>query len=172
MTWYLVARAPNGLRTYRVSRMQNVTMLATTFERPNFDLAAFWEASTAKLREQRQRYQATLSVDAEFAQSLITWCTASPAAGEDSPDLPGKTVLHVTFDSEEHARFVVLGFGPRAWVLSPAALRERVLADAAAVAALAARGHVASAGLGISNSEARSHRKRARQPAVRGDASR
>ena len=38
--WYLVARAPAGMRTYRLSRMQNAVVLAVTFERPaNFDLA-------------------------------------------------------------------------------------------------------------------------------------
>src|SRR5882757_6017282 len=56
-TWYLVARAPNGLRTYRVSRMQTVTVLATNFERPEFSLAAYWKTSTDELREQRRRYE-------------------------------------------------------------------------------------------------------------------
>ena len=43
--WYLVARAPAGMRTYRISRMQaTAVVLAVTFERPaNFDLATHSE---------------------------------------------------------------------------------------------------------------------------------
>ena len=49
--WYLVARAPAGMRTYRISRMQNAVVLAVTFERPaNFDLAAHWKSTTAQLQ--------------------------------------------------------------------------------------------------------------------------
>jgi predicted DNA-binding transcriptional regulator YafY len=43
-TWYLVARALSGMRTYRVFRMQNAVALVVTFERPaHFDLAAYWK---------------------------------------------------------------------------------------------------------------------------------
>lgn len=135
MIWYLVARAPNGLRTYRVSRMQTVTPLATTFERPNFDLAAFWKASTAELRDRRRRYETTLSLDPQAAQSLRTWCAVSPPTSQDDPSFKGRSALRVTFESEEQARCVVLGLGPQARVLAPAALRERVLADARAIVA-------------------------------------
>src|SRR5207302_6302108 len=39
--WYLVARAPAGMRTFRISRMSQVVALAVSFKRPaNFDLAA------------------------------------------------------------------------------------------------------------------------------------
>ena len=57
-TWYLVARAPAGMRTYRISRMQNAVVLATTFERPaNFDLAAHWKNATAQLQQKREQFQ-------------------------------------------------------------------------------------------------------------------
>ena len=51
-TWYLVARAPAGMRTYRISRMQDAVVLAVTFERPaNFDLATHWKTATAQDRK-------------------------------------------------------------------------------------------------------------------------
>jgi len=134
-TWYLVARAPNGLRTYRVSRMQTVTVLATNFERPEFSLAAYWKTSTDELREQRRRYETTLCLEPQSAQSLSAWSVVSPATDEDGAGVEGWTTLRVAFESEEQARFVVLGFGPRVRVLAPATLRERVLAEARAVAA-------------------------------------
>jgi predicted DNA-binding transcriptional regulator YafY len=46
--WYLVARADDQPRTYRVSRVSRVTTLEDVFERPDgFDLAAFWAESSA-----------------------------------------------------------------------------------------------------------------------------
>jgi predicted DNA-binding transcriptional regulator YafY len=135
-TWYLVARVPNGLRTYRVSRMQTVTPLATTFQRPEFDLAAFWKTSSAQLKEQRRHYEATLSLDPQAAQSLSTWRAVTRAADNHYSSSAGWVTLHIQFESEEQARFVVMGFGPKAQVLSPAELRERVLTEATAIAAL------------------------------------
>jgi predicted DNA-binding transcriptional regulator YafY len=131
-SWYLVARAPNGLRTYRVSRMQAVTPLATKFRRPrNFKLSAFWKKSTTQLQQQRKPYDAIVELDPQAAQSLRSWCTTSPA--EDREKCPGRRgwlALHVRFENEEQARFVILGFGPKAQVLEPAALCQRILADA------------------------------------------
>ena len=42
-TWYLVATAPAGLRTYRVSRVRSVLVTDEPVEHPaDFDLAATW----------------------------------------------------------------------------------------------------------------------------------
>ncbi len=63
MSWYLVARGTNGIRTYRVSRMEAVTPLAAGFERPpRFELAEFWKQSTAELDRKREHYPALLAV--------------------------------------------------------------------------------------------------------------
>jgi predicted DNA-binding transcriptional regulator YafY len=138
-SWYLVARAPNGMRTYRVSRMQAVTPLAGTFERPaNFKLASYWETSTKQLQEQRKHFDAIISVDPQAAQSLRGWCVTAPIAGKPpKPVRKGWLTLKVRFEEEEQARFIILGFGPRAHVLEPSSLRERILAEAAATLNLA-----------------------------------
>src|SRR6202789_585564 len=69
LTWYLVARGTNGIRTYRVSRMAAVTVLAARFERAaQVDLAVYWKESTAKLDEQRGRFEVELGVTAEGAR--------------------------------------------------------------------------------------------------------
>lgn len=134
-SWYLVARAPNGLRTYRVSRMTALTLLAVPCERPaHFDLAAYWKQSTAQLEQQRQSYEATLLLDAQAVRRVAEWWITSPA-DDGSPAPDGWRKLRIRFESEEQARFVALGFGPGAQVIAPAALRDRVLADANAVAA-------------------------------------
>ncbi|MGA3089307.1 MAG: YafY family protein [Terriglobales bacterium] len=133
-SWYLVARAPHGLRTFRVSRMQAVTMLATLFKRPaNFDLAAFWKKSTRELQAQRNHYDVILALDPQAAQSLSTWREVSPAPYKTGQPPQGWLTLSVRFDNQEQARFIILGFGPKARILAPTALRQRVLADAGAI---------------------------------------
>jgi predicted DNA-binding transcriptional regulator YafY len=144
-TWYLVARAPNGLRTYRVSRMQTVTPLVTSFQRPEFDLAAFWMTSNAQLKEQRRRYDATLSLHPQAALSLNTWRAVTQAADNHDPGPEDWVTLHLQFEDEEQARFVVMGFGLKVQVLAPAALRERVLTEATAIAALYSSGKAQAA---------------------------
>lgn len=133
-TWYLVARAVNGLRTYRVSRMQAVTVLAVSFERPaKFNLAAYWKESTAQLQQARQNYEVTLLLDQQAARSMSQWMDAMPV--KSSAKIPdGWAAVRVGFENENQARFVVLGFGPRARVMEPEEFRERILADARAVA--------------------------------------
>jgi len=133
-SWYLVARAPNGMRTYRVSRMQAVTPLAGTFERPaNFKLASYWETSTKQLLELRKHFDAIVSAEPTAAQSLRSWCVTSPFDGKPpKSSRKGWLTLKVRFEEEEQARFILLGFGPRTHVLEPVSLRERILADARA----------------------------------------
>jgi predicted DNA-binding transcriptional regulator YafY len=133
-SWYLVALTPNGLRTYRISRMKNLTPLALPCERPaGFDLAAHWKQSTEELEQQRRRYEAVLLLDATSVHRVTEWWAVTP--DEDLPAPEGWRRLRIRFDNEEQARFIALGFGPGAQVIAPAALRERVLADARAVAA-------------------------------------
>lgn len=134
-TWYLVARAVNGLRTYRVSRMRAVTVLATSFKRPaKFSLAAYWKESTEQLQQARQNYEVTLMLDPRAARSLSEWIEAVPVEDGTAKLPEGWAAVRVGFENEEQARFVTLGFGPRARVMEPKRLRERVLADARAVA--------------------------------------
>jgi len=132
LSWYLVARGANGIRTYRVSRMEAVTVLAGGFERPpRFDLAEFWKQSTAELDRLRNRYPVVLSVTPSAVQQLKGWCVARPVESGD----PGNRVqIEADFDSELHARFIVLGFGSAARVLKPEPLRRWVQSEARLVA--------------------------------------
>jgi predicted DNA-binding transcriptional regulator YafY len=133
--WYLVARAPAGMRSYRISRMSKVVALAVTFKRPaNFDLAAHWNASTAELNRQRTAFGATLAMSEEAVRSLRGWCPLA-AADDRWPEMKisnGWRIFDVQFESASMAQFVALGLGPRARVLAPEALRVSVQKDLAA----------------------------------------
>ena len=127
--WYLVAHTPRGFRTYRVSRIEEATLLDQPCERPpDFDLPAYWKSSTAQFRA-RPRYNALLRLEPRIAETMKTWgCFSNVATGQDS-DPEGWITVRAQFDDEDHACFIVLGLGPRADVLEPEALRERVAAD-------------------------------------------
>src|ERR1700735_3047824 len=130
--WYLVARAPAGMRTYRISRMQDAVVLAVTFETPaHFDLAAHWKTATAQLQQKREQFRVTVALAPDAAVSLRRWCRVSPAPEvQCMPAIPDEwTVVHVSFENTEEARFVILGFGARAQVLAPAALRDQVMEE-------------------------------------------
>jgi predicted DNA-binding transcriptional regulator YafY len=135
MTWYLVARTPRGMRTYRVSRMRAVTPLAISFQRPaRFDLARHWKRSVSELEAQRRRYNATLLLSPQAAESLIRWCVATPATTPVLKDAPaGWVAMCVDFESEEQALFAALGMGARLRVMEPQALRQRVAAEVKAM---------------------------------------
>jgi len=138
-TWYLVARTPAGLRTYRVSRIENARLVDEGFERPaDFDLAAYWTASTEELRKKRRSYEATLRLEPSAAPSFQRWRSGSSPPSVE-PGSEGWVTMQVQFDDEAQASFVVLGLGPRVDVIEPPSLRARVLADHAAAVERAER---------------------------------
>ena len=133
LSWYLVARAAHGIRTYR---MQAVTALASGFDRPpRFDLAEYWKKSTAEFNQQRRRYAATLSLTADAARKLQGWFATTLVPGsmrvEDSGDW---VTLRAEFEAESEARFIVLGFGSRVRVVAPTELQQWVQTEAHAMA--------------------------------------
>ena len=128
--WYLVAQTPAGLRTFRVSRIEEATLLDKPCERPeDFDLPTYWKLSTERFKEERPRYYATLRMEPNAAKQINTWRITSPLENAERSDPEGWITLQVQFDHEEEARFVVLGFGPRIDVIEPASLRNRVVKD-------------------------------------------
>ncbi len=135
--WYLVARTPDGFRTYRVSRIEDARLLDRPAERPaDFDLAAYWKSSTEELRN-RPRYEATFRLEPRAAEQIRAWQNTSPVEGTE--DAGGWVTLRVQFEDEEQARFFAMGLSPRVEVVAPEILRQRVAADLAAAAERAAR---------------------------------
>ena len=131
MTWYLVAMSDQELKTYRVSRIESASVLDEPVVRPgDFDLAEYWVASNRRFQQERGQYEVTLRLDPESAR----WFHSAEKV-EDAGAAPGTLTLRVRFDRESEAAFVVRGLGPGAEVLTPESLRQRVIADAAAVAA-------------------------------------
>jgi predicted DNA-binding transcriptional regulator YafY len=138
-TWYLVANTKEGFRTFRVSRIEKAAVLDEAVQRPpGFDLAEYWKSSTQRFRETRARYPVVLRAEPRAAEEIMGWRT-SAIVPDGAPDPEGWRVVRAEFEDEDHAAFVVQGFGARAEVIEPVSLRERVLANAAALIARAAR---------------------------------
>jgi predicted DNA-binding transcriptional regulator YafY len=140
LSWYLVARGTSGIRTYRVSRMEAVTPLASKFERPaQFDLAAYWEESTERFAEQRGHFLVTLGIAPNAVQGLAMWCTTTTVpdglTGMELNGVPEDWIAALAdFDNEEQARFVVLGLGSRVRVLGPAEFVRGIFAEVELIA--------------------------------------
>jgi predicted DNA-binding transcriptional regulator YafY len=133
LSWYLVANAVNGLRTYKVSRIEAAAALAVGFERPRrFDLVAYWKRSTAELQKTLRRYPVVLSLTTEAARELQMWCVTRPVAHSAARN--DLVTLEADFEGEGQARFVVLGLGSAVKVLKPSELKRWVKKEISAMA--------------------------------------
>lgn len=137
--WYVVASVEGQIRTYRASRVVDATALEETIDRPeDFDLAAYWEESTAAY----ERDAPTIDVDVRIAEDRL-WRIANVfgqgvverAERTPEPGVPGHVRLRLRLDYPEDVPGLLLAVGPNLEVLGPAEIRERVITLADLVAA-------------------------------------
>ena len=136
--WYFVAAAVDGeeVRSYRVSRVLQVEVLDEQCARPpDFDLAEFWEQSSAKFRAHLPQYRARVRVRQEIVARMPYAGRFARIERTGQPDAEGWVEVALRFDVEEMACEYALGFGTQLEVLEPVALREKVLAAARRVVA-------------------------------------
>ncbi|MFJ3902111.1 helix-turn-helix transcriptional regulator [Streptomyces sp. NPDC090025] len=136
--WYVCARSGSSYRTYRVDRFTEVTVGEEPFERdPDFELAAFWTARSAEFARSLLRAEVVLRLTGEGARRLpyvTDRAAAHEAVAAGTPEPDGRLRVVLPVESEEVAFGQLLGLGPEAEVLAPAALRERFAAAARALA--------------------------------------
>jgi len=122
--WYLVASRSDQLRTYRVSRIRDAILDERQSVTPdNFDLAAYWETSTAEFRERLPRYYATFLV----APSVMRWARYRSWRLEEEREEGSRLRIRLRFDAEEEGLQFALSFGADVEVIEPAELRIKVL---------------------------------------------
>jgi predicted DNA-binding transcriptional regulator YafY len=128
-TWYLVAHTSKGLRTFRVSRIENAALLDLPAERPtNFNLEAYWKAAAEEFLKTLPRFETTLCLHPDAERDLKMWRMLAPSDGVPS-SRPGWVAARVQFDDEQQALVVIRGFGPKVEVISPITLRARVVTE-------------------------------------------
>jgi predicted DNA-binding transcriptional regulator YafY len=126
--WYLVAAVDGEPRSYRVSRIRDAVALDQLCQRPpKFDLAGYWEKSSAEFQANLPRYLATLRFSPDETNRIASVSIYAQVELEDAPDGDGSVTRVMRFDSERAACAFVLGFAGKVEVLQPQALRERVL---------------------------------------------
>ncbi|MBI4920885.1 MAG: YafY family transcriptional regulator [Devosia nanyangense] len=128
--WYLVGRREHGMRTYRLSQIQALTLTDEIFERPkDFDLPSHWRESTAAF--EREVYVAIARVRAtrigisrlkDISGTIKDAIEAQPLAF----DADGWALLDVPIEEETWAAREMTRIGAEVEVLEPASLRQRM----------------------------------------------
>jgi predicted DNA-binding transcriptional regulator YafY len=140
--WYLVARASehdsgHGIVVFRASRVSLARVLSQPADRPaGFDLAAFWARWSAEFAASRPQLKAVVRAAPEalaaFPEVFGDGAREAIAAASE-PDQHGWRVVTLSFEHEIAAAHRLSGFGGSVEVLSPAAVRGRLVATASAI---------------------------------------
>ncbi|HEX2132994.1 MAG TPA: WYL domain-containing protein [Actinophytocola sp.] len=138
--WYLVAHPVPGEepRTYRVGRIVSVEFDGP-FERPPFDLAAWWAETSARFERSLVRDRVRLRLS-PWAQRVLREVTdpeaaAEALAGAGRPDEQGWREVELGVESEHVALTQLSGLGAGVEVLSPPSLRAALAEVGRAIAA-------------------------------------
>jgi predicted DNA-binding transcriptional regulator YafY len=137
-TWYLVARRDGELRTYRVSRIGELTVRDERFERPaDFDLARFWSDAVADFEAAIPTVEVVADVEPDALGPLADVLRdGGGAIMEQTGGRRGRTRCRLAFDSLDEAFGGLVRLGAGIEVHEPAALRARLADTARAVAAV------------------------------------
>lgn len=136
--WYLVAEENGEMKTFRISRITEAAVLEESFQRPNdFSLSGYWEQSTADFKSALPRYPAQIRITERRLARLKRERYAKVLRAEPEDDeQPGWMRVSMEFHTLDSACEILLACGREAEALHPQELRERVGAEAAAIAAL------------------------------------
>ncbi|MGI5236504.1 helix-turn-helix transcriptional regulator [Dactylosporangium sp. CA-139066] len=132
--WYLVARGRTRVNGYRISRVDALTVLDETFERPaDFDLRRYWLEFSENL--ERTLYNGGSATVRLSPRAVSLWWMLGPVAERARREhgvLESDGWVRVTLpiESFEHARIDFGRFGPDVEVLEPLQLRALMRATA------------------------------------------
>ncbi len=128
--WYVVGHRDAGMRVFRVSRIQTLTITAENFERPvDFDLAAYWGEWCQQFERSLQRWPVTLRISPELIHNLTgLWgAWVRPLLESAPPDERGWRQITVNYDTLDGAYRDILVLGGQAEVIDPPELRQQVI---------------------------------------------
>jgi predicted DNA-binding transcriptional regulator YafY len=125
-SWYLTGycHTRRGLRTFRLERIDGVTILPDTFERP----------AVVRLNPRQRQEASPVTIRALFAPEVARWVRESPSyftlAMDDTPD--GLLVTLAVRDLSEITQWL-LSWGRHVRILEPDSLRHLLAAESAAM---------------------------------------
>lgn len=122
--WYLVTNTDNGLRTFRVSRVTDVTATGDPVTRPDgFDLEATWQRIVANVDEMRSPYQVEVLADVDVVP-ILSWMFERQLTLLDDPGKRQRATIGGRNVDQICAQ--IAGFGARIEVLSPPEARAHL----------------------------------------------
>jgi predicted DNA-binding transcriptional regulator YafY len=136
--WYLVARREGELRTYRLSRVEEVSPSEERFDRPDdFDLARVWQETVEHYEASVPAVEVVVRVsDPGYAWLRGLELQGGRSVGErEVLDEPGARCT-VAFENLDEAYDDLLQLGAEVEVIDPLPLRSRLAATAAAMTSL------------------------------------
>lgn len=137
--WYLIAASsPSGRPSaYRVGNLRSAWIADDSFERPDFDLAGYWQSYVEEFDARRWRGEAVVRFSPaaveRLGDSADEKVTAAVAAAQ--ADDTGWVTARIPIESHWHAANELLRLGP-VEVVSPPELRELMRTRALEIAAL------------------------------------
>ncbi len=136
--WYLVARRDGDIRTYRVARILEPSLLDDHFEAPErFDLACHWRESTGRLEAELHADQATIRLSPAglgLIDQIANPYMRAHLVIEPTADTDGWYRARLPIGSPQGACLELLRLGADVEVLAPAPLRAQMTLIAAAIA--------------------------------------
>lgn len=128
--WYLVARADNEIRTFRISRIGAVAVLDDRFDYPEgFDLEAYWAESTRRYEAGLHPNRAEIRLSPqglEMMEAFLPPYVRTGAVIAGVADAQGWRRVTLSVGSMAHAALELLRFGMEAEVIEPPELRARM----------------------------------------------
>ncbi|MBR0716698.1 YafY family protein [Bradyrhizobium liaoningense] len=131
-SWYLAGSVDGSVRTYRVARILDCSILDARFERPaDFDLATYWQAATLRLEAELHPQVAKVRLSpfgVKLLNALSQPYVRSRTRIDEAVDADGWRIAHVPIGKTVwHAAAELLRLGPEAEVMEPAELREKMV---------------------------------------------
>lgn len=136
--WYLVVRSGEDLRTYRVSRVLDATVLDEGFDRPGgFDLAAFWTDWSERFERRMYPMRVTVRLTpAGLSRARVLLGLVASRALDGVEPRGDWTAVDLPVESLDHALVDLMRLGADAEVVAPPELRDRVKSTLTAMQAV------------------------------------
>jgi predicted DNA-binding transcriptional regulator YafY len=135
--WYLVGQVDGSARTYRISRILDLTVLDQRFDRPaSFDLEGYWTAGTQRLEAELHRNVATVRLSPWGLKMLEAFMSPFVRAAtriESESDPEGWHIARIPVGSVRQTCVELLRFGADIEVMAPPELRAKMVEVAAAM---------------------------------------
>jgi predicted DNA-binding transcriptional regulator YafY len=129
--WYLIGCRGTDTRTYRVTRISDLTVTAEPFDRPaTFDLVTHWHEAVDAYTDTIPRTHVTLRLRGD-ALIRARWVQARTKAISE-PDPTGWADVELELEDEDNALTVIRILGNDTVVVSPESLRHKAFATAQA----------------------------------------